>query len=234
MWSYYGSKSKIVKSYPPPKHGKIIEPFAGSARYALKYFDRDILLVDKYEVIVELWKWLQSATEKDILTLPEPKQGEDIRQYKLEGGQLLLMRWLVYNGCSMMGWKVSKRAKIHADKKRIANNLFKIKHWKIVHGDYTNINNETATWFIDPPYQRGGHKYVESNKNIDYEQLNKWCKSRAGHVIVCENSAADWMEFKPMKKMMGNYYETNEVIWSNHPTAFDNEQMSLFNPQSSL
>ena len=31
MFSYYGSKSKIVDYYPPPKHKKIIEPFAGSA-----------------------------------------------------------------------------------------------------------------------------------------------------------------------------------------------------------
>ena len=55
MWSYYGSKSKVVDLYPPPKFDKIIEPFAGSARYALKWFDRDILLVDKYPVIVDLW-----------------------------------------------------------------------------------------------------------------------------------------------------------------------------------
>jgi len=33
MFSYYGSKSKIVDYYPPPKHKRIIEPFAGSARY---------------------------------------------------------------------------------------------------------------------------------------------------------------------------------------------------------
>ena len=30
MFSYYGSKGKIVDYYPPPKHKKIIEPFAGS------------------------------------------------------------------------------------------------------------------------------------------------------------------------------------------------------------
>jgi site-specific DNA-adenine methylase len=35
MFSYYGSKSKIVKYYPCPAHDKIIEPFAGSARYSL-------------------------------------------------------------------------------------------------------------------------------------------------------------------------------------------------------
>ncbi len=54
MFSYYGSKSKVVDLYPSPKFGKIIEPFAGSARYSLKYFDRDVLLVDKWEVIIKI------------------------------------------------------------------------------------------------------------------------------------------------------------------------------------
>lgn len=51
MWSYYGAKTNLVGYYPKPKYDRIIEPFAGSARYALKYFDRDILLIDKYPVM---------------------------------------------------------------------------------------------------------------------------------------------------------------------------------------
>ena len=76
MFSYYGSKSKIVDYYPPPKHKKIIEPFAGSARYSLKYFDRDILLIEKYEPLVKLWRWLQVATEKDIDNLRKQSENE--------------------------------------------------------------------------------------------------------------------------------------------------------------
>ena len=83
MFSYYGSKSKIVNLYPPPKYSKIIEPFAGSARYSLKYFDRDILLIEKYEPLVKLWKWLQIATEKDIDNLPIlENEGLDIIELK--------------------------------------------------------------------------------------------------------------------------------------------------------
>ena len=37
----------------------------------------------------------------------------------------------------------------------IAQNLNKIKHWEIRKDDYRNIENEDATWFIDPPYQHG-------------------------------------------------------------------------------
>lgn len=51
MWSYYGSKSKVIRHYPAPQFGKVIEPFAGTAQYALRYFDRDVLIVDKIEYI---------------------------------------------------------------------------------------------------------------------------------------------------------------------------------------
>jgi len=66
MFSYYGSKSRIVDVYPPPKFDKVIEPFAGSARYALKYWQKEVLLVDKYDVITDIWTYLINATEKDI------------------------------------------------------------------------------------------------------------------------------------------------------------------------
>ena len=83
MWSYYGSKSKVVHRYPAPKFDKIIEPFAGSARYALRYFDRDVLLVDKYDVIVKIWQWLQQASEKDIMSLPRIESGQSIDNFSI-------------------------------------------------------------------------------------------------------------------------------------------------------
>jgi site-specific DNA-adenine methylase len=76
MFSYYGSKGKIVDCYPPPKHKKVIEPFAGSARYSLKYFDKDVTIYDKYPVIIDVWKYLQEASESDILGLPRLERGE--------------------------------------------------------------------------------------------------------------------------------------------------------------
>jgi site-specific DNA-adenine methylase len=82
MFSYYGSKSKIVDYYPPPKHKRIIEPFAGSARYSLKYWQNDVLLVDKYPVIVEVWNYLKNASEQDILKLPRLERGEKFKDHK--------------------------------------------------------------------------------------------------------------------------------------------------------
>ncbi|KKK76293.1 hypothetical protein LCGC14_2865080, partial [marine sediment metagenome] len=37
MWPYFGSKQSLVKYYPAPEYSDIIEPFAGSAKYSLKY-----------------------------------------------------------------------------------------------------------------------------------------------------------------------------------------------------
>lgn len=232
MWSYYGSKSKVVDFYPPPKYGKIIEPFAGSARYSLKFFDRDVLLMDKFEYIARLWKWLQLCSEKDILSLPEPKGGEDIRSYSFDCEEAqMLMRYMIGGGLSAPQWIVSSfrdEDDIKRYKKQIASQLFKIKHWRIVCGSYEELENEEATWFIDPPYFDGGHKYIESNKNIDYSKLAAWCKSRNGHIIVCENTKADWLPFKAMKDLSGVYQTTTEAIWSNFETAYDMQQLSLF------
>lgn len=231
MWSYYGSKSKVVDLYPPPKFDKIIEPFAGSARYSLKWFDRDILLVDKYPVIIDLWNYLKQASEKDILSLPEPKLGETINRDDYDCiEQAWLMGFLVQQGVNAPRLTVSKYAidGIATQKKNIVSQLWKIRNWKIRLGSYDEIENQEATWFIDPPYQFGGEWYVKSTKDIDFRLLADYCKTRLGQTIVCENTKADWLDFKPMKEMQGLMYKTTEAIWSNMPTNYDNVQQTLF------
>jgi len=233
MWSYYGSKSKVVHLYPPPKHQTLIEPFAGSARYALKYFDRDVILVDKYSIIVELWQWLQQCSENDILNLPTLKQNETVHEFGLTENQKRLLGFVIKGGDSSPANKAGSfdGCSVDAQKnqlKRIAKNLFKIKHWTIIHGSYQDLENQQATWFIDPPYQFGGEHYKESNKKLNFKELAQWCQSRNGQVIVCENTKADWLDFRPMSKMRGSIHTTTEAIWSNLPTNYDFEQTKLF------
>jgi hypothetical protein len=235
MWSYYGSKSKVIRHYPAPKFGKIIEPFAGTARYALKYFDRDVLIVDKYEVVVKIWKWLQLCSPADILKLPRLKEGEKVSDYKFDCAEAsLLMGFFINGGAARPMNQATFRVTTNRPKfqdyqiKSVANNLFKIKHWKIMLGDYKDIDNQEATWFIDPPYQFGGEYYPHSSKKIDYGYLGDWCKSREGQVIVCENTKATWLDFSKMKGLHGSRYETVEAIWSNVPHDYLFEQQSLF------
>ncbi len=235
MFSYYGSKSKVVHLYPKPKFDKIIEPFAGSARYSLKYFDRDVLLVDKYEVIVRVWKWLQKASPKDILSLPDLKLGDKINRDDFDCiEQAWLMGFIINQGVSSPRLTVSMMAteeKMKRQKRFIAENLYKIKHWRVELGSYEDIPNQEACWFIDPPYQFGGEYYWTGNKHIDYEILADWCISRAGQVIVCENTKANWMSFYSLQEMTGTAHTTTEAIWSNYPHNFQARQASLFEVQ---
>jgi site-specific DNA-adenine methylase len=230
MFSYYGSKSKIVNYYPPPKYGKIIEPFAGSARYSLKYWQNDILLVDKYPVIVKVWNYLKNASEADIKGLPNLDTGQTIDDYDLSDIERKFMGFMVQDGTTGMRRTASYFAVKRMDEKFdfIIKNLHKIKHWEIKLGSYDELENVEATWFIDPPYEFGGHEYKCSNKNIDFNKLAEWCKDRTGQAIVCENTKATWLPFKPMKEMQGTMLKTTEAIWSNIPTNYDHEQQSLF------
>lgn len=228
MFSYYGSKSKVIDAYPSPKHDRIIEPFAGSARYALKWFDRDVLLVDKYDVIVKIWHYLQQASKKDIMGLPELSYKQSLNDFNLSEGEKLLMSFLVARGIASPQYIVQKFSDIAIAKCRIASQLYKIRHWEIRQGNYKDIPQQTATWFIDPPYQVGGEHYIESNQSINFQHLAQWCQSRAGQVIVCENTKADWLPFWPMRKLNGAYSKTTEAIWSNYQTGFEATQLCLF------
>lgn len=230
MFSYYGSKSKIVQYYPKPKYNKIIEPFAGSARYSLRYFENDITLCEKSKFIYDIWMFLKNASKQDIMSIPILKPHTDIRTLNISGYKLNFLRFFIGQGLATPQWVVSSmctETNQIRTRKRIANDLFKIKHWNIIHGDYRDLKNIEATWFIDAPYMFGGQYYKESNKNIDYNSLSKWCKSRKGQVIVCENTKADWLPFKPMINMQGSIHKTTEAIWSNLKTDYDNEQMLL-------
>jgi site-specific DNA-adenine methylase len=235
MWSYYGSKSNIVHLYPSPKFDKIIEPFAGGAAYSLQHFDRDVLLVDKYEVIVKIWKWLQKCSKQDILGLPRLKQGERLSSYKWDCEEArLMMGFIIAKGSFAPRDKAAPGATsrrpnhINFTLKKIARQLDHIRHWKIQHGSYQDIENQEATWFIDPPYVKGGECYPESNKKINYNHLSSWCKDRFGHVIVCENMSAGWMPFYPMVKNAGIKFVTTEAIWSNYPHDYMATQPPLF------
>jgi hypothetical protein len=56
---------------------------------------------------------------------------------------------------------------------------------------------------------------------IDFRALAKWCRARQGQVIVCENSDALWLPFRPFGERMAAYRGkiksagvSQEVIWT--------------------
>lgn len=236
MWSYYGSKEGIKRIYPKPMYDKIIEPFAGTAKYALLYWDRDVTLVDKYEVIIKIWKWLQIAAPSDLNALPKrvaPGFKLDDIKYDCPEARWL-MGFLIGKGAERPRLTAAERVTVDRPTaisftiRKIIEALPKIKHWKVIHGSYLELGNIKATWFIDPPYQFGGQAYVESNRKIDFELLAQWCKDRLGQVIVCENSKATWMNFKPIHKQQGSAGITTECIWTNQALNYSKAQLKLF------
>jgi len=220
MWGYYGSKSKIIKYYPPPKFDKVIEPFAGTAQYSLKYFEKDILLIDKYDVIIKLWQWLQKCSPKDILGTRHLKCGENVDNFSWDCDEQKWLIGFIITGSPTMPkktaskWKTIIRPNTQNYKlKFIADNLYKIKHWKIKLGSYEEIENQKATWFIDPPYVIGGEYYKYSNKDIDYNNLGSWCNNRSGEIIVCERTGANWLPFTHLISSRGNLKTHEEAIF---------------------
>jgi len=221
MFSYYGGKTNVVKHYPKPINNKIIEPFCGSARYSLEHWENEVLLVDKYPVIVDIWNYLKNCSEKDILSLPILKKGQTLDEFNFDcDAQKNLMGFIIGFGSvrprnKATMWVEHRPNGINFSLKRIASNLHKIRHWEVIQGSFESIENEKATWFVDPPYQLGGQHYVHGTSEIDFKKLSDWCKNREGQTIVCENTNADWMDFKPLVSQKGIKGVTTECIWTN-------------------
>jgi len=70
FWRYYGGKFRAAPHYPPPRHETIVEPFAGAAGYACRYPDRNVILVEKYPVVAELWRYLIAVPSSEVRRIP--------------------------------------------------------------------------------------------------------------------------------------------------------------------
>lgn len=220
MWGYYGSKSKIINKYPKPKHTTIIEPFAGTAQYSLHYWENDIFLYEKYDVVVKLWKWLQKCSKSDILNIRQLKYGESTSDFTWSCEEEKNLVGFIIAGAPATPknratrWKTVVRPNTQNYKLNyIAENLYKIKHWNIELKSFDCVTNQVATWFIDPPYQDKGKYYKHGSKNIDFEFLSAWCQERFGQVIVCEDINATWLPFVSLTSSRGNRYQHHEAVW---------------------
>lgn len=229
FFSYYGGKWRIAPKYPSPRYRTIIEPFAGSAGYSLRYPDRDILLVERYDVLYGIWSYLIRASEEEILGLPDVPYGEKISDIP---GICQEARWLmgfcVSQAVSTPRQQMSKFLRVHDNgagswnwkrRQRIASQLHAIRHWRVIHGSYEDIEvGNSATWYVDPPYQVQGKHYKE--RDIDYPRLGAWCRALPGQVIVCEGQDADWLPFQHFldsKKVENRHHKNKtspEMIWT--------------------
>ena len=207
MFYFFGRKKQLAKYYSPPKYHTIIEPFSGSAAYSLHadYWKNDVILFDIDPIICDIWKYLIYADPCEIMDLPDIPDSEKIPDW-VPYPQRAIIGFCLTSGSARPGRKASKGTfnRWNHLKPVIADNLYKIRHWKISNKEYSDITeNVTATWFIDPPYQHSGVHYQYGSTSIVYRHLGKWCMARKGQVIVCESNNANWLNFQPLKQHSG-------------------------------
>ena len=203
MFYYYGRKKQIARHYPAAKRSTIIEPFAGSAAYSLfsENWKRNVLLVEKDARVASLWDWLIcEATAEKILALPDARVGETSTEFfhiiHAATKQAFAYRTIKITPILERNWEISRRV--------MAKNIHKVKHWKLIHGDYTSAPDVVATWFIDPPYRSGpGMGYQQSSAMLDYGALAAWTLRRKGQIICCEGEYGNYLPFQPLLDLPG-------------------------------
>lgn len=225
FFSYYGGKWRDTpRLYPAPLCEIIIEPFAGSAGYALRYHWLDVTLYDIDPVICSVWGFLLSASRTDILSIPDVRPGETVDDITSDCHVKNLVGFWLNKGVatprkSPSSWMRSgvRPGSFWGEsvRRRIADQLPHIRHWQIINASWEACPDITATWFVDPPYQRAGVHYRHGSRGLDYAALGSWCRNRRGQSIVCEATGADWLPFSHAAdtKTSRRKSRSREAVW---------------------
>lgn len=228
FFSFYGGKWRDTPShYPEPAHTILVEPFAGSAGYALRHPSRRVVLCDVDPIITGVWDYLIKVSASEILAIPDIPEGGRVSDLGLCQEAAWLVGFWVNRGVSSprntpSSWMRSGvRPGSHWGarvKRTIASQVGAIRHWKVYNVSYEACPvRGAATWFVDPPYQQAGCHYRFGSKDINFEHLGEWCRNRGGQVIVCENFGADWLPFKKITdvKSTRKGRRSVEAVWIN-------------------
>jgi hypothetical protein len=237
FFTFYGGKWRAYKKYPKPKYGTIIEPFAGSAGYSVRYCDYNVILNDIDPKIYGTWDFLIKSSYSDIMTLPIDVGNVDDLKVCQEA-KWLIGWWLNQGAASprktMSQWGRSRPGYFWGvnKQKKIAESVGRIKHWKVYNCNYDAIplpHKGNYNWFIDPPYNNPSGKLYRY-KFHDYENLAIWCKQRHGLTIVCEQEGADWLPFSPIGAIQTNASKKGKGISKEAAWIQDNYVLPPYTP----
>ncbi len=225
FFTYYGGKYRAAPRYPSPAHPSIIEPFAGSAGYSVRYPAHDVTLIDLDEKVIGTWQYLIRTPSSEIARLPLLDADDAVDDFSIPQEAKWLIGWWLNKGTSSPRPRPSVRMRGNtrpnshwgtAIRERIASQIDSIRHWNAVHGDYRDAPMCRATWFVDPPYQKAGKHYIRST--VDYTELAEWCRILPGQAIVCENEGADWLPFSHFMDAKSMKGKSREALWQNAPS----------------
>lgn len=221
FFPFYGSKWNAARYYPPPAHGRVIEPFAGSAGYATFYGATSVTLIDRDPIIAGVWSFLMRASAREILALPEiTEAGDSVDNYALhQEARWLIGFWLNRGSAQPKRTRTAYSARLDRSqlnwgaraKARIAAQLDRLSGWSVICGNYDAAPDHTATWFVDPPYQDKGRFYRVPF--ADHGALGQWCRSRSGLLIACEGPGATWLPFQPMGSFKSSGGRAEESVF---------------------
>lgn len=226
FFGFYGGKWRdAVKHYPAPRLGTVVEPFAGSAGYSMRYASANVVLGEIDPVIYGVWRYLTRVKAREILAIPDLEPGQTVNDLAIPQEARWLVGFWMNRGASRPRTSPSawmrdgiRPGSFWGERVRttIAGQVDAIRHWKVYNRSYERLPfRGEATWFIDPPYQKQGQHYHHGAEGIDFAALRAWCESRQGQVIVCENAGADWLPFEPLAdvKTTRRGSRSVEVAW---------------------
>lgn len=203
FWRYYGGKWAAAPRYPAPQHKTIVEPFAGAAGYACRYPDHMVTLIDADPIIAGIWAYLIRTPAAEIRALPDIPEGGTVDDLPV----CQEARWLAGFWCNEGAAAPCKRPSKWASRAdacvpwggwgarartRIARDVERIRHWRVIKGPYDAAPDVTATWFVDPPYQTSAGRHYRQQPG-NFAALGAWTRARRGQVIACDQQGADWL-----------------------------------------
>jgi site-specific DNA-adenine methylase len=237
FFGYYGGKWRdAIKHYPAPEHDVIVEPFAGSAGYSMRYANRKVILCEIDPVLAAVWRFLIRVKPREILAIPDLPLDGSVDDLKVSEEAKWLVGFWLNRGTASPRKSPSKwmRDGIRPGsfwgprvRETIASQVESIRHWQVINSSYAEFaSSRTATWFVDPPYEAAGKHYRFGSEQVDYQALATWCRARRGQVIVCENEGATWLPFRELAEVKTTRADkrSREVIWlsaenTHRPTA---------------
>lgn len=238
FFTFYGGKWRAAPFYEAPRYGTVIEPFAGSAGFSVRYPHLRVVLVERDPLVAATWRYLLRATASEILALPDIEAGQATDDLPISQEARYLIGWWLNGGSAQPKKRPGAWMRRQADnggngwetgggqlswglrvRQRIASQLASIAHWTLIEGSYELAPKIEATWFVDPPYERAGKHYRFGSSQIDYARLGAWCRTLRGQVTVCENVGATWLPFRAWRDIKASAAKhggkiSREAIWT--------------------
>jgi hypothetical protein len=149
FFGFYGGKWRDTpRHYPAPAHEVIVEPFAGSAGYSVRYADRRVILGEKDPIIYAVWDYLIHVPAHEILAIPDLEDGQTVADLTISQEARWLVGFWLNRGASRprTGRSAWMRDGIRPGsfwgervRRTIASQVERIRHWKVYNCSYEDL-----------------------------------------------------------------------------------------------